>query len=151
MRTSKQFVENFLSQKVIAIVGVSRNERKFGNAVYKELKNKGYKVYPVNPKMAEITGDKCYPGLKALPEKPGGVLVCVKADETGNVVREAAELKINRIWMQQGSESQEAIKYCAENNIDVIHSECILMFAEPALFGHKAHRWIKGLFGRLPK
>jgi uncharacterized protein len=150
MRTSKQSVENFLAQKTIAIVGVSRNERKFGTAAYKELKVKGYKVYPVNPNMNEVNGEKCYSNLHDLPEKPGGVFISVKADETEKVVKEAAGLNINNIWMQPGSESIEAIEYCKKNNINVVHNECILMFAEPLVFGHKAHRWIKGIFGKLP-
>ena len=149
-KTGRQSVNNFLAQKIIAVAGVSRNERKFGNAAYNELKKKGYKVYPVNPNMNEMMGEKCYPDLHSLPEKPGGVFICLKAQETEKVVKEAAELKINNIWMQQGSESSEAIKYCRQNNIDVVHNECILMFVEPLLFGHKAHRWIKGIFGRLP-
>ena len=35
--------------------------------------------------------------------------------------------------------------------MSVIAGECILMFAEPAGFGHRAHRWVKGVFGQLPE
>jgi len=34
--------------------------------------------------------------------------------------------------------------------MSVIAGECILMFAEPASFGHRAQRWVKGVLGRLP-
>jgi hypothetical protein len=53
--------------------------------------------------------------------------------------------------MQQGAESKEAIRFCEDNNIAVVHGECILMFAEPLAFGHRLHRWIWKLLGRLPK
>jgi len=53
--------------------------------------------------------------------------------------------------MQQGSESDEAINYCNENEIDCVSNECILMFAEPAGFIHRLHRWIWGIAGKLPQ
>jgi hypothetical protein len=33
----------------------------------------------------------------------------------------------------------------------VVTGECILMFAEPVGYGHRLHRFVKGLFGGLPK
>ena len=50
MVTNKQ-IQDFLSLKTLAIIGVSRNPRKFGNAIYSELKTKNYIVYPVNPNL----------------------------------------------------------------------------------------------------
>jgi hypothetical protein len=53
--------------------------------------------------------------------------------------------------MQPGSESAAAIRSCEENNLQVVHGECILMFAEPAAFFHRAHRWIWRMLGKLPR
>jgi predicted CoA-binding protein len=149
--TSKTLVDEFLSQKTLAVVGVSRNKNKFGNSVFKELKQKGYEVYPVNPKAEQIDGERVYPSLKELPKEVGGVVVVVPPKVTEQIVRDAAEAGIKRVWMQQGAESKEAIRYCEEQGIRTINRECILMFAEPAAFYHKLHRWFWGLFGKLPK
>lgn len=54
-----------------------------------------------------------------------------------------------KVWMQQGSHSKVAEEYCAENGIDCISNECILMFAEPAGFIHRVHRWIWSIAGKL--
>jgi uncharacterized protein len=151
MRATKEAVGQFMSQKTFALVGVSRNERKFGNAIYKELTKKSYKVFPINLKMTEIQGEKCYSSLNELPEKPGGVIVCVKKDETEKVVKEAVQLNIKNIWMQQGSETDEAINYCKENNVNVVYKECVIMFAQPVDSVHKVHRFFKKIFGALPK
>jgi hypothetical protein len=51
--------------------------------------------------------------------------------------------------MQQGAESPVAIGYCEEHGIDVVHGECIMMFAAPTGI-HRLHRWLRGFFGRLP-
>lgn len=63
---------------------------------------------------------------------------------------EAAECGIRRIWMQQGAESAEAVGFCERAGIPVVHGECILMFAEPPAWIHRAHRWLRGKFGKLP-
>ncbi|MDO8551003.1 MAG: CoA-binding protein [Ignavibacteria bacterium] len=149
--TSKKIIENFLSEKNIAVVGVSGSGKKFGYTIYKELKSKGYNVYPVNPNAANIDGEKCYPSLLALQGKVKAAILVVPPSATKEVVKDAYSMGIKKIWMQQGSESEEAISYCKEVGIDVIHNECVLMFAEPAAFFHRAHRWISGVVGKLPR
>jgi len=149
--TSKASVENFLNSKTIAVLGVSRNKNKFGNVIYKELKKKGYQVYPVNPCAQVIEGDACYPDISSLPELPDGVLINVPPEQTEAVVREVQQAGIKKVWMQQGSQSDEAVKFCGDNNIDCVHNECILMFANPAGFIHRAHKWVWGVLGKLPQ
>jgi predicted CoA-binding protein len=149
--TTKAAVKDFLDQRTLAVVGVSRGGKKFGNTAYKELKAKGYQVFPVNPHVDAIDGDRCYSSLSALPEPVGGVLIVVPPRETEQVVRDAAAAGIRRVWMQQGAESQAAIQFCEEQGISAIHGECILMFAEPAAFYHRLHRWVWRLLGKLPQ
>ena len=148
--TSKKIVDEFLLQKKIAVVGVSRKKTKFGNAIYKELKQKGYQVFPINPNMQTFEGDPCYPDLLSLPEKVDAVVINVPPAQTEKVVREAKEAEINKVWLQQGSQSKDAIKFCEENGIDYVTNECILMFVQPSAFIHRAHKWVWGVLGKLP-
>ena len=148
--TSKKLIENFLTQKNIAIVGASRNSKKFGYSIYKEMKSKGYNVYPVNPGAQLIDGDKCYPNLLSLPINVEAAILIIPPSAAKEVVKDAYATGIKMIWMQQGSESESAINYCKEKGIEVIHNECVLMFTEPAAFFHKAHKWIWGVLGKLP-
>ena len=148
---TKKMIDDFLSCKKLAIVGVSRSGSKFGNSIYKELTAKGYKLYPVNAYADKINNVVCYPDLKSIPEKIDGIITVVLPAETEKVVQQAISLGIKQIWMQQGSESDSAVQYCEENNVNVIFRECILMFAEPLSIGHKIHRWIWGIIGKLPR
>jgi predicted CoA-binding protein len=148
--TTKAAVADFTGQEKLAVVGVSRKGRGFGNMAFKELKQKGYRLFPVNPHAETLEGERCFPSLSALPEPVDAVLIVVPPPETEKVVREAAAAGIRRVWMQQGAESPEAIRFCQENGIEVIHGECILMFTEHAAFYHRAHRWMWGLLGKLP-
>jgi predicted CoA-binding protein len=149
--TSKAVVDDFVSQKTLALVGVSRQPKKFGNYALRELTQRGYRIFPVHPAAENIEGAKCYPSLRQLPEAVGGVVVVVPPTQTENVVRDAAAAGIKRVWIQQGAGSPDAIRFCQENGISEIHGECILMFAGPVKSVHNFHRWIWRLLGKLPK
>jgi predicted CoA-binding protein len=146
----KADVDDFLAQKTLAVVGVSRGGKKFGNAVLKDLKAKGYRTFAINPHAQSIEGERCYTNLSALPERPDGVVTIVPPAATEEVVKQAHAAGIKRIWMQQGSESEAAIRYCRDNGMTAIDGECILMFAEPSAFHHRFHRWVWKLLGKLP-
>jgi len=144
-------VLEFLAQKKLAVVGVSRSGKKFGNVIYRELTSKGYAVYAVNSRYDGSNEKPFFPDLLSLPEKVGGAVIVVKPDETLKVAGDAVEAGITHIWMQRGAESDEAVRFCRENGINVVHGECILMFAEPVVSFHKFHRFIRKLRGKLPK
>ena len=151
MMTTKAAVSDFVAQRALAVVGVSRSREKFGNMAFRELKAKGYRVLPVNRNVDSIEGERCYPSLKELPEPVGGVLVVVPPAETVKVVQDAVEAGIQRVWLQRGAESEAAIRTCEQHGVSVVSGECILMFAEPTGFGHRMHRWMRKLFGKLPR
>lgn len=148
---TKKAVEDFLAQKRWAFVGVSENKKKFGGFAYKELKKKGLDLIPVNHKLDKLDGETVYPSLSALPSSVDAVIVSVSPTRAAKVIREAIEQGINHIWLQQGAESPEAIKYCKDKGVNVIHGECIMMFAQPVGFPHSFHRLIWKLVGKIPK
>lgn len=149
--TTKSSIDDFLAQPALAVVGVSRQGKKFGNYAHRELKKRGYQVFPVHPVAETLDGDRCYPSLRQLPEPVGGVLVVVPPAQTEQVVRDAASVGIKRVWMQQGAASPEAIRFCEEHDMKVVHGECILMFAQPVESVHNLHRWVWRILGKLPK
>jgi len=123
-----ELIKNFLDKRnIFAVVGVSRNPKKYGRQVYKSLKSAGYKVYAVNPNAQEILGDKCYPNLESLPVKPDVVSIVVPPQVTEQVVKTCKKLGIKKVWMQPGSESRKAIKFCEENSIDIVYGVCIMI------------------------
>lgn len=141
----RPFIDQFLTSKKIAIAGVSRDPKKFGNLLFLTLLNKGYEVYPINPNADDIEGHTCYHHVKELPEDVKFLLVATNKDDTELVVREAIEKGLKNIWIQNGCESDAAIKLAHDNKINLISSCCILMYAGPKGF-HKFHmvlsKWI---------
>ena len=70
---------------------------------------------------------KCYPSLAELPEKVDVVDFVVPPQVTEKVLRECRELGLDRIWLQPGSESEAAIEFCRDNDMQVVHSVCVMM------------------------
>jgi uncharacterized protein len=148
---TKRDIEDFLTQKRIAFVGVSRDPKQFANHVYQALKQKGYQCYPVNPHVSELEGDTCYASIDRLPEPVGGALVMVPPAVALDVVRQCAEGGISRVWLGRDVSSPEAVGFCREHGITVVDGVCPMMFAEPVGFVHACHRFFAGLSGNLPK
>ncbi|MEK6794876.1 MAG: CoA-binding protein [Spirochaetota bacterium] len=144
----KESIKQFIAQKHIAVIGVSRSGKKFSNTIYRELKNDGYTVYPVNPNAGTVEGDKCYPSIAALPKAVTATVVVVPPAETLAVVTEAAKKGIKHIWLQQGAESDEAEAYCKTNELSFVSGRCLFMYVKEHAFPHSIHAVIAKLFRR---
>jgi uncharacterized protein len=148
---TRAIIDDFLAHKSLGLVGVSRTGKGFGNAIRKELAARGYTIHLVHPEADAIDGQSCARSLRDVADKVGGVVLVTPPASTEKLVRQAAEAGVRRVWLQQGAESSDAIGFCEREGIDVVHHECILMFAEPAGFPHGLHRWLRKIFGRMPR
>lgn len=148
---TKEMINNFMANKRMAIAGVSRNPKKFGHHVYKDMMNKGIEVLPVNPNIEEINGTKCYPTIESLPDSIENLLILTPKNKTEEITKQAINKGIKRIWIQQMSETREALELAEKANVELIYKKCIYMFAEPVKGPHKLHRVFARLLGKLPK
>ncbi len=135
--------------KRLAVVGVSRNGRKFGNTIHKELKARGYDVFGVNRSMERFGGEKCYPNVTSLKGKVDGVVACVSPDQVEPVMREAAAIGVRHVWLQQGAESLSSVDLGKQLGLSVVKGKCILMYAGPVKSFHKVHRFFVKMAGKL--
>ncbi len=120
-------IEEFINQRVWAVVGASKDPAKYGNQIFRDLRAAGYTVYGVNPRGGEIEGQKLHPTLSDLPEKPAVVDIVVPPTVTEEIVHQCTQLGLKRVWMQPGSESETAIRFCQEHSIRVVHSVCAMI------------------------
>ena len=151
MKTERERIDAFLGSASFAVAGVSRNKNKFGSVIFRELKARGLKIYPLNPAMDEVEGEKCYPSARDLPEKVEGLISVVSPSAAAKVAKDAWEAGIEKIWFQQGSQSDEALEFCREKGLTVVAKECIFMYYEPVTSFHRFHRGIAKLFGKYHK
>ncbi len=149
--TSMKAIDDFLAQKTFALVGISRSGKKTGNAIFRALQTNGYRVFPVHPAVSSIEEVTCYPNLAALPERVDNLFVAIPPRQTEAVLQEAHSAGISRVWMQLGSSSPAALDFCAQHGMTAVHGECILMYLPQGSAIHKVHRWLRQLFGRMPR
>ena len=157
MSTIEAATADFLAQKRIAVVGVSREPggKHGGNVVYQRLKARGYEVFAVNPNADTVEGDPCFRDLRSIPGGVDAVVIATTPAVTPSVAQECRELGISRVWMHRsfgaGSVSKEAHAYCRENGIASIAGGCPLMYGPASDGAHRFMRSVLGLFGKLPK
>jgi len=144
-----QAIQDFINGNRIAVVGVSRDETKFGNTAFTELAARGYQVFAVHPAAQEIAGTPCYPNLTALQGKVDGALVTVSPQQAVSVLREAASIGLKNVWLQQGAESPEALALARDLGLNLVARKCVLMYAPPVRSLHAWHRAFARLFGQL--
>lgn len=144
----EQSVRDFQQAKRLAVVGVSRSDKKFGTTIFIELKARGFEVYGVNPQLDTVAGDKCYASLSELAGKVDGVVICIPPQKAAGVVREAAAAGIRNIWLQQGSQSLETRKAAQEAGVTPVEGKCILMYAGEVKSFHAFHKFFAKAFGQ---
>ena len=121
-------LKNFLNLSyTIAIVGASNNPTKYGNKVYKDLKNAGYHVIPINLTGQQIDGDSAYSQLSDYPDKIDVVCIVVPPKITLQILKEALQLQISKIWLQPGSANNRCIQFAKQHNLQIVYNQCIML------------------------
>ena len=150
-----RIIEEFLAQKRIAIVGISRDPKSFSAILAQEFARRGYDVVPVNPHTAEALGRRCFARVQDIQPSVDGALLMTSPELTGAVVSDCAEAGIRRVWMfragGKGAVSPEAVRFCRDRGIQVVPGQCPFMFWRDAGGVHRFHGFIRKITGRYPK
>ncbi len=152
--SSMQVIQDFLAQKRVAVVGVSRQPKDFSLALFRELRKRGYDAVPVNPQAKGIDEQPCYARLQAVDPPVEGALLMTSPEVTDSVVRDCAEAGVKRVWMYRaggsGAVSPQAVKYCEEHGIAVVPGECPFMFFTGGTWFHRFHGVLRKVVGKYP-
>lgn len=114
-------------ETTVAVVGATDNVTKYGSVIYRDLKRKGYAVFPVNPNRTEVDGDEAYPSLDKLPESPTIVNIVVPPSVTIRVLKKSLELGLKNVWLQPGAESPESLAFLQEHGFNYLANACIMV------------------------
>ena len=111
----------------VAVVGATDDPSKYGSVIYRDLKNKGFELYPVNPNRDTVDGDAAYRSLDDLPVNPTIVNIVVPPMATLKVLEKARELGYTNVWVQPGAESPEVIAYLTQHSFNYLANSCIMV------------------------
>lgn len=155
-------IDDFLAQRRIAVVGLSRRPGDLATTIFKELHGRGYDAIPVGRSVDTVEGQPCYRSLIDVPgamEQPGsidGVVVMVGPAAALGVIEDAAVAGVPRVWLfkglgGKGACSKQAIAACRKHGMQVVEGACPLMFLEPVYGIHRFHRFTRRLNGSIPR
>jgi uncharacterized protein len=153
--TKMEDVQEFLGQKRFAFVGVSRQEKDFSRALFREFQTRNYQPVPVHLEATEIEGVRCFAHLRDIQPPVDSVLLMTSPTVTNVLMQECVEAGIKRIWFYrgagQGAVTVGALEICEANGIRAIPGECPFMFLEGSSWFHQFHGLVKKIVGAYPR
>lgn len=113
--------------RTIAVVGLSSRPGRPSLDVAAYLQQRGYRIVPVNPREAEVLGERAYPSLRDIPEDLAIDVVDVfrRAEDTPPIARDAVAIGAKVLWLQDGIVNEEAYRIATEAGLEVIMGVCI--------------------------
>ncbi len=111
----------------VAVVGATDNPSKYGSIIYRDLKRKGFTVFPVNPNRSAVDGDPTYSHLQDLTQRPSIVNIVVPPAATREILDECLELGLMNVWLQPGAESPEALGFLQQHSFNYLANACIMV------------------------
>ena len=113
--------------RTIAVIGLSEEPAKPSHYVSAYMQQHGYKIYPVNPSISEVLGEKSYASLSDLPIKPEIVDVFRLPKFISAIVEEMLQLGLPNLWVQQGIINLEAAHRAEAGGMHVVMDRCIMV------------------------
>jgi hypothetical protein len=108
-----------------AVVGLSAEWNRPSYFAASYLQGKGYRIVPVNPRYAEILGERCYAALEDIPFKVDMVDVFRKAADVPPIARSAVAIGARCLWQQLGVLNLEADALARAAGLDSVMDRCV--------------------------
>ena len=114
-----------MQYRTIAVVGLSANWHRPSHFAAKYMLEHGYTVIPINPAYAEILGQKCYPSLRAVPQRVEIVDCFRRAEEIPAIAEEAIAIGARVLWLQLGVIHPDAARRAEAAGLEVVMDRCV--------------------------
>ena len=118
----EEVTQEFLEHTHIAVFGVSDKKNHIGYKILQKLSKAGYKVFPINPRIAKIGTQRCYGTLDEIPATPQGIVVTLAPEAAIEVVKVSLAHGIRRFWIEPMSVSDELLVFLGDRGINAVHS-----------------------------
>jgi predicted CoA-binding protein len=135
-------IEDFLSRRRIALVGVSHGPKEFSRMVFRAFQQRDYDVVPVNPHARVIEDRYCFSYVQEVQPPVEAALVMTPPAVSESVVKDCLAAGVHRIWLYRKCPGAEAL--CSAAGVPAIAGECPMMYLENPGWIHRIHGWFHG-------
>ncbi len=119
-------LRRILSQnRVIAVVGLSADWFRPSYFAAKYMQEHGYTVIPVNPRYAEILGQKCYKSLRDVPGKVDIVDCFRKSEDIMPICDDAIAIGAKVLWQQLAVKNEAAAAKARAAGLEAVLDRCV--------------------------
>ncbi|MBN1653693.1 MAG: CoA-binding protein [Deltaproteobacteria bacterium] len=96
-------MKRFFEAKTVALIGASDRATRPGYHLFSNM-NAGFgeRLYPVNPKLVEIEGRRCYPTILDVPSEIDLAVVFIPARSVPEALEQCAKKGISRVIIESG-------------------------------------------------
>jgi len=113
------------STKTIAVVGLSDKPDRDSHEIAGYLQEAGYRIIPVNPTIQETLGEKAYKSLRDVAERVDVVQIFRRPEEVPGIVDDAIAIGAKVVWMQPGTENEEAAERAEAAGLKAVMGACM--------------------------
>jgi predicted CoA-binding protein len=153
--TTLQEIGTFLALRRLAVVGVSARGNDFTRSLFRELRQRGYDLVPVNPSLSEVDGIPCVARIGDASPPVEGALLVTSPSVTERVLEDCVEAGVHHVWLYRaagaGAVSPTAVAFCESHGIAVVGGECPFMFLPQTGLIHRVHGFCRKLTGKYPR
>jgi predicted CoA-binding protein len=110
--------------RTFAVVGLSDKPHRPSHSVASLLQARGYRIVPVNPNLASVLGERCWPGLRTIPFPVEVVDIFRRSEEVGPIVDDAIAIGARAVWMQLGVIDEAAAARARAAGLEVVMDRC---------------------------
>lgn len=96
--------------KTVAIPGASSNPDKYGNKAVRAFAEKGFEVFPINPRAELIEGLDTYPDIDSIPARPNVVSVYLPPKILLTALPAIATKGCDELWLNPGTDTDDVIQ-----------------------------------------
>ena len=148
-------IREFLGQKRIAVIGVSRNPKDFSRSLFKEFVARGYETVAVNPNATEVDGSQFCPRLADVRPAPDAVLLMTPQAITEDLMQDCAKAGVRHVWIYgyngRSKVSPLSLSRLRIAGVNVINGECPFMFLNNSGGIHRFHGFVRKVFHSYPR
>ncbi len=111
--------------RTIAVIGLSAEWHRPSYFVAKYLQQHGYRIIPVNPRYAEVLGERCYPSLSDIPQPVDMVDVFRRTEDVLPIAEQAVAIGARCLWQQIGVKNLAAAERVRAAGLDTVLDRCV--------------------------
>ncbi len=111
----------------IAVVGLSPDPRRDSHRVAVYLRQSGYRIIPVNPRVSTVLDAPAYASLREVPDRVDVVDVFRRPEFVPGIVDDAIAAGVPAIWLQLGVVHPEAAGRAEQAGLTVVMDRCMMV------------------------